>query len=44
MDGVLLLFAIVAAFFAFDVIAALFGVDSRYESADPASPAGGLSF
>ncbi len=43
MDGFLFIIAVVGALFAFDVLAARFGVDSTYESSDPASPVTGLS-
>ena len=43
MEGVLVLgFIVVAALVLLDVLALRFGVDSRMESVDPRSPAGGI--
>lgn len=42
MEGILILLAIVVGFVLLDVLAVRSGVDSRSESNDPHSPAGGL--
>ncbi len=42
MEGILVLFGIVAALAFVDMLAAVFGVDSREQSSDPRSPARGI--
>jgi hypothetical protein len=43
MDGLFLIFAILAALVGFDVLAARFGVDSREQSSDPRTNAPGIT-
>jgi hypothetical protein len=43
MEGLLVLGVVVGAFGLLDFLALRFGVDSRSESTDPRSPAGGLT-
>ena len=42
MEGLFILGSIIGVLGLFDVLAMRFGVDSRLESVDPRSPAGGI--
>ncbi len=43
MDGLVVLFLVIGALFAFAALALRLGVDSRAGSADPRRPEGGIS-